>query len=52
MSDLIGLEQPTLNALMTYLTQRPYKEVHALIKEIETTAKVIKVDEVEATEDE
>jgi hypothetical protein len=52
MNDLIGLEQSTLNNLMSYLVQRPYKEVHAIIQEIESTAKVIKVDEVEESENE
>ena len=52
MNDLIGLEQEVLNNVMSYLVQRPYKEVHALIREIESTAKVIKVDEVEESDDE
>lgn len=42
---MIGLEEQTFNAVMNYLTSRPYKEVCHIIDEIQNTAKQIKVEE-------
>lgn len=49
---MIGLDEQTFNALLNYLTNRPYKEVHQLIEVIQNTATKIQVQEEKEAEDE
>lgn len=48
---MIGLEEQTFNAIMNYLTSRPYKEVCHIIDEIQNTAKQIQVEEKESEDE-